>query len=217
MKYRALDVGWYQRSFPGESICGDKTGAFASAEGCWLVLADGLGHGRKANEAAAKAVSIVEHVADLGTRLVDPPFGSPISTACVSLPALFSAINEHMRKTVGAAVCIAYVSQENGLVRSAGVGNALLRRIGSADTRMVCRDGIVGQLNQRRTGPMPVEFVLVPGDLLLLTSDGVINRFGTAEYPGLLSQPAATVARTVVENYSKTNDDACCLALRYTP
>lgn len=217
MKHRALDISWYQRPFPGESICGDKAGAFASTEGCWLVLADGLGHGRKANEAAAKAVSIVEHVAELGARLVDPPSGMPINTACVSLPSLFSAINEHMRETVGAAVCIAHVSPENGAVRSAGVGNALLRRIGSTETRMVCRDGIVGQMNQRRTGPSPVEFVLVPGDLLLLTSDGVVDRFGPTEYPGLLSQPSAVVARTVVERFSKANDDACCLALRYTP
>lgn len=217
MNHRVLDISWYQRPFPGEAICGDKMGAFFSTHGCWLVLADGLGHGRKAYEAAAKVVSIVEHVAELGARLVDPPSGSPITTTSVSLPALFFAINEHMRETVGAAVCIAHVLPDNGVVRFAGVGNALLRRIGSTETRMVCRDGIVGQLNQRRTAPNPVEFVLMPGDLLLLTSDGVIDRFGTAEYPGLLSQNSATVARTVVERFAKMNDDASCLALRYTP
>jgi|GEM_PF-780672 len=217
MSAPSIDHAWYQRAFPGESLCGDKAAAFPAVDGYWLVLADGIGHGPRAHNAAARAVAIVERVASAGARLVDAPPGTTLTTSRVSLPALFVAIHQSLQETVGAALGIAHIACDTGIVHFAGVGNTLLRRIGSADTRMVSRDGIVGQPGQRAVVPRPVEMALVPGDLLLFTSDGVEDHFGPTEYPGILSQNAAQVSRTVVERFSKPHDDATCLALRYTP
>ena len=217
MTLPTIDFAWHQRAFPGETLCGDKAAAFPASDGCWLVLADGLGHGPRAAAAAARAVAIVERVATSGARLVEAPPGTNLTTSRVSLPALFIAIHQSLQETVGAALGIAHVSSELGIVRFAGVGNTLLRRIGSADTRMVSKDGIVGQPGQRAILPKTADLTLAPGDLLLLTSDGIEDRFGPPEYPGILSHPATTVARTVVERFAKAHDDATCLALRYSP
>ncbi len=215
MSVPSVDYAWHQRAFPGETLSGDKAAAFPAVDGYWLVLADGLGHGPRAHIAASRAVSIVERVATTGARLVDAPPGSPVTTSRVSLPALFVSIHQSLQETVGAALGIAHITGETGIVHFAGVGNTLLRRIGSADTRMVSRDGIVGQPGQRAVVPKTVELALAPGDLLLFTSDGVEDQFGPTEYPGILSQGPALVARTVVERFAKPHDDATCLALRY--
>ena len=212
-----VDFAWYQRSFPGETVCGDKAAAFPGADVCWIVLADGLGHGRKAQEAAKKAVSIVEHVARTGNLVAKSTSSGAAFSSRVSLPELFVSIHESLKETIGAALGIAYVVVETGRVQFAGVGNILLRRVGSADTRMVCRDGIVGLPGKGPIVPKTVELVMAPGDLLLLTSDGIEEGFGLAEYSGLFSDSAASVARTVVERFAKNHDDATCLALRYGP
>lgn len=216
MSVPCIDFSCHQRAFPGETICGDKAGAFPASDGYWLVLADGLGHGPRAHTAASKATAILERVATTGARLVDAPPGTPLTTSRVSFPALFSAIHLSLQETVGAALGIAHLSGDTGIVQFAGVGNVLLRRIGSADTRMVSRDGIVGQPGRRAIVPRPTELALAPGDLLLFTTDGIDDRFGRSEYPSMLSQGATQVARAVVERFAKPHDDATCLALRYS-
>ena len=217
MTRQPLDSGWTQRTFPGETICGDQAALFEGGGGCWMVIADGLGHGPRAHAAAAKAVSMVEHVAASGARLGDLPVGTTLTTPQITLPALFSNIHDSLKETVGAAVGIAHVDVTDGTVRVAGVGNVLIRRYGSAETHVVCRDGFLGQPDRRFSGPRPAEFRLAPGDLLLLASDGIQGDFTIESYPGMLNDPAVLVAWTLVERFGTAHDDVTCLAVRYVP
>jgi hypothetical protein len=56
---------------------------------------------------------------------------------------------------------------------------------------------------------------LQAGDLVLLYTDGVSDRFGIEDYPGLTFDEPATVAGAVVTRFGKQHDDAACLAFRY--
>lgn len=217
MTTRLIDHGWRQRTFPGETICGDQAAIIPGVGGWWLVVADGLGHGPRAHAAATKAVAMVEHVAKSGARLVDVPAGSLLTASRISLRALFANIHDRLRETVGATLGVAHIDPQTGVVHAAGVGNIIIRRLGSADTTVVCRAGFLGQPGRRPGGPQPVELQLAPRDLLLLASDGLVGSFGPGEYPGLLTQPAAQVAQTLVEQFANPHDDVTCLALRYTP
>jgi serine phosphatase RsbU (regulator of sigma subunit) len=192
-----VDVAFYQRPCRGEVVCGDAAGAVETPTGVWLVVADGLGHGPSAHVAATAAVAVAQTVA-----------GVPAT----ELLAAYNAVHERLRDTIGAAVGLAFLDTNTGKLTFAGVGNTVLRRFGTADTRLVSRDGVVGQ---RTVTPRPVELTLSSGDLVLLTTDGVTERFGTEDYPGLYGDSAAVVARTVVDRFGKSHDDATCLALRY--
>jgi serine/threonine protein phosphatase PrpC len=65
--------------------------------------------------------------------------------------------------------------------------------------------------------PREAHLQLEAGDLLLLTTDGVKERFSVEDYPGLLGDTPAVVARQVVQRFGKEHDDATCIAVRYQP
>lgn len=207
MSAPVIDVAWYQRPFPGETVCGDAVGSFQTPGGFWLVIADGLGHGPSAHAAASPVLRLVSELAHTGASL-----HSPADNPGISLDHVLRAIHDNLKSTVGAAVGLAFLETVTGILYFVGVGNTLLRRLGSADTRLVSRDGVVGQ---RLPSPRPAELSLARGDLILFTSDGVTERFGIDDYPGLRSDSAATVSRSVVERFGRKHDDATCLALRY--
>ena len=56
---------------------------------------------------------------------------------------------------------------------------------------------------------------LTPGDIVLLYTDGVKDRFQLQDYPQLLHHTAELIARTVIQRFGKDHDDASCIALRY--
>ena len=130
------------------------------------------------------------------------------------LIGLMLGLHEHLRGTLGAAVGLAHLDPANGRLRHVGVGNTRLRSFGTANRRLTSRDGTVGQ---RLRGPVEESLVLAPGDLVLLTTDGIREHFGPESYPGLYGDTAATVARAVVARFGRDHDDASCLALRYKP
>lgn len=76
---------------------------------------------------------------------------------------------------------------------------------------MVSVDGVVGR---RHPGVRPVEFVLEPGGLLLMHSDGVTSRFAVDDYPSLRAEDAAVIPRELIRRFGKNHDDAACIALR---
>jgi serine phosphatase RsbU (regulator of sigma subunit) len=191
-----LDIAFHLRPCRGEVVCGDAAGVVETPAGVWVAVADGLGHGPDAH-AAAEAV--VQAVADTSSE--DPA-------------AVLQDAHQRLIGTVGAAAGVAFLHASTGRLTFSGVGNTVLRRIGTTQTRLVSRDGVVGQ---RLATPRPTELILEPGDLVLILTDGVTERFGPEDYPGLYGDSAAVVARTVVERFGRPHDDATCLALRYGP
>ena len=56
-----------------------------------------------------------------------------------------------------------------------------------------------------------------PGDLLVLYTDGVKDRFTADDYPGVFSHAPKEVVRNIVKRFGKDHDDAACIAVRYAP
>jgi serine phosphatase RsbU (regulator of sigma subunit) len=84
--------------------------------------------------------------------------------------------------------------------------------LGKAETRLVSQDGILGQ-NMRT--PRPQILQLEPGDLIVLYTDGVSDRFTTDDYPGVRHHTPKQVANNIVQRFGKDHDDAACIAVRY--
>jgi serine/threonine protein phosphatase PrpC len=88
------------------------------------------------------------------------------------------------------------------------------RRFGSSETRLVSHDGVVG--HNMRT-PLTQTIDLDPGDLIVLYTDGIHDRFTSDDYPSLHHHAPEDVARTIVDRFGKDYDDAACIAVRYSP
>jgi len=178
----------------GERVSGDAVVIRPLETGLFAAIVDVLGHGPDAHELA---VDIDSYLSQYGSD---------------DIPGLMKRLHQHLKGSRGAAVGLCSIDAETGRVVYAGTGNTVLRRFGLADTRLVSQDGVLGQ-NMRT--PRPQTLQLDVGDLLVLYTDGVKDRFTSDDYPALFHHAPKDVARTIVERFGKDHDDAACIAVRY--
>ncbi len=157
-------------------------------------IVDVLGHGPEAHDVAAEAEKfLMAHWSD-------------------SVVGLMNQLHQHLAGSRGAGAGLCLVNRRSGLLRYTGIGNTVIRRFGSSELRLPSRAGIIG--NGRRS-PKEEQMTLTPGDVVLLYTDGVKDRFQLNDYPQLLHHTAESIARTVIQRFGKDHDDATCIALRY--
>ena len=187
-----LDVASTIRPMPGESVGGDAVVVRHGAR-VMLAIVDVLGHGP---EAHALTKTICEYLANAD---------------CSDIAVTLKGLHKHLQGTRGAAAGLCVVDARTGQLEYAGIGNTAIRRFGSVETRLVSQDGVLGQ-NMRT--PHQQSLQLEPGDLVLLYTDGISDRFSAEDYPAMGLHSMEEVSRNVVQRFGKSHDDAACIALR---
>ncbi len=184
-----VTAGAFVRPIAGEVVAGDACLVEPWARGVVVVAADGLGHGPAAATASNAFLECVRAGLDM------------------PLPDLFSTAHRALLRTRGAVVVVARFDEAAGKVEIAGIGNvtALLAAGASEPKHIVIPAGVVG--GTFRT-IRPQTFPFLPGDLLLLHTDGVHSRFACGS---LRSLAPAAMARAVVTDHGKASDDAGCV------
>ncbi|PYE85599.1 ATP-binding SpoIIE family protein phosphatase [Pseudoroseicyclus aestuarii] len=193
-----VEVAAFKMNYPGETACGDAW-SLRNRDGLLELLAvDGLGHGPKAEIAAQEAV---EAFARSGR-------GDPGS--------ILSALSEGLIGTRGSVAGLAQVEAAEGLVRYAGIGNisALVAGPGGDLHRLVGRDGRIGG---RSRGPASDSRRLLPGETVILHSDGLSTLHESEGLRALLREPPGLVAASLMRDHNRGRDDACILVARVTP
>ncbi|GAC1649997.1 MAG: anti-sigma regulatory factor [Acidobacteriaceae bacterium] len=178
----------------GETDCGDAYLAIPDGQHSLYMLADGLGHGPGASEAATEAVATVQQ--NRGQSLTD----------------IINATHDALKKTRGAAMSVAIVDHARQLITYAGVGNISASTVNSAGTRsMVSQNGTLGAVL-----PKVQEFTypLEPDMMLVMYSDGLNSRCSLTQYPGIRSRPLALIAGVLYRDFSRRRDDATVLVAR---
>ncbi len=182
-------------SCDGESICGDAAVIVSLEHGLLIGVIDGLGHGQPAYAVSSIAEEWLKSHAD------------------IDVAEVADRLSEHLKGTDGAAIGLCFLEHETGLAHFAGIGNTVLRTFGRArESRLVSRDGIAGRTAVRAKA---YSTQLQPGDLLLLYSDGISTQFRLEQYPTLLNEEPATLARSIVTRLARRYDDAACIAARW--
>ena len=182
------------RPCAGERLSGDAVVFRPLEQGLFVAIVDVLGHGPEAHE--------LTHVID--AYLVR--YGS------TDVSGLMMQLHQHLKGTRGAAVGLCAIDAATGRIDYAGIGNTTIRRFGKSETRLVSQDGVLGQ-NMRT--PRPQTLQLEPGDLIVLYTDGVSDRFTSDDYPGVMRHAPQEVASNIVQRFGKSYDDAACIAVRY--
>lgn len=190
---RRVDAAAICVARPGESVCGDAW-TIAEREGrAVFALADGLGHGALAHDAAAAAVDAVQRHAAL----------SPAEIVRMAHDAL--------RSTRGAAFAVLEVA-EGGAVRFAGIGNVSASIVsGDGVRRLVSMAGTLGH-EIRRVQQFSYEWP--DGALLVMHSDGLAQHWELGGYPGLARRAPALVAGVLLRDFNRGRDDVTVLAAR---
>jgi len=190
-----IDYHIINRAMTGlENECGD-IGVVREYEGhCFIGLIDVLGHGKEAFDVACLASAyLLDHYEQ-------------------GLEEIMNGLHAHLANTRGAVAFICRLDLTTGVLSYSGIGNITVRRFGSKIERLVSKNGILGYMN---ISPMEKQVKLYPGDILVLSSDGVKEHFNVDDYPEILMGNARNISAGFLEQLGKTNDDASCIALRY--
>lgn len=181
----------------GEEVCGDLWSSRREPVGCAFVVADGLGHGLGAAEAARSAVKTFEDEYARG------PGG------CLD------RIHGALRATRGAAAAVAQVDRAKGIVRYAGIGNIAASIINGEGSRsLISYNGILGHgiyKLQELSYPWP------QGAMLVMHSDGLSTHWDLRRYPGVRSRHPSLIAALLYRDFARERDDVTVVVAREVP
>jgi serine/threonine protein phosphatase PrpC len=191
---RRYAVGSMAEPYPGELVSGDAWAVEQHGPRAVALVADGLGHGEQAAVASAAAVSAFrQHHAQ------------PVEV-------IAAALHRALRSTRGAAIALAEIDSDAGLVRFCGIGNISARLLSANRVHeLISLYGIAGYQRQRFqtfTQPWPDDAMLV------LHSDGLSSTWDVAAYPELRLQHPQLVAASLMRDATRARDDALVVAIR---
>ena len=178
----------------GERLSGDAVFFQPLEHGLFAAIVDVLGHGPDAHELTHVIHAFLER------------------HATSDVASLMTRLHQRLKGTRGAAVGLCAIDSAAGTIEYVGIGNTSLRRFGESETRLVSNDGVVGQ-NMRT--PLLQSLNLESGDVIVLYTDGVSDRFTAAEYPSVLHHAPKDAVRVILDRFGKDHDDSACIAIRY--
>jgi anti-sigma regulatory factor (Ser/Thr protein kinase) len=191
-----LDLGVVSVPLAGETVCGDNWATVARDGLNFVLVADGLGHGHAAAEAADEAVRVFQ-----GHRSREPS-------------DILESTHQALRATRGAALAIARIDPVRGELRYAGVGNiagVIHQTATGKSVSLVSQNGTAGYAIRKIQS---FDYPWSPGSLLLMHSDGLATHWRLDRYPGLDQRRPALVAGMLYRDHKRTRDDVTILVAR---
>jgi anti-sigma regulatory factor (Ser/Thr protein kinase) len=179
----------------GEQVCGDGWTCVRGQERTMVMVADGLGHGPVAGDAAREAERVF------------------LENVKLSPEAILPIMHDALRKTRGAAITVAELDHGRRLIRYAGVGNISGVVIGpdGSQKSMVSHNGTVG-FEMRRV--QSFEYPWPANSNVIIYSDGLTSQLRLDQYNGLLNRHPTLVAGVIYRDCSRQRDDATVVVLR---
>lgn len=186
------EIGILATPHPDESVIGDHATVLRDADRLVLAVADGLGHGIAAREAALRAVDEVRADRGLEDML------AAAHAACVG--------------TRGAVMSILRIT--GTAVEHAGVGNIGTRVLGvdGVARPIATMAGTLGSASPRR---LHVErLTLGPGEVIAMSSDGLTTRLELTDQPALVRHHPIAIAQHLLARFKRGTDDALIAVIR---
>ena len=190
------EIDYYLAKVPllSEKECGDAGIIKEFDNKIFAAVVDVLGHGKN----AYRLTLVIEKFLEENYRK--------------NLTGIMQGLHEHIKGSVGAVVILCLLDLDSGQLEYTGIGNLTIRIFGMNDKRLLPGEGIIGYIMNT---PKKEMVTLVPGDILLVHSDGIKAHFEAADYPGIYRQTAREIAVGVMNRFNKGIDDAICLVLKY--
>jgi anti-sigma regulatory factor (Ser/Thr protein kinase) len=178
----------------GETECGDIWAVVERPDSVVAAMADGLGHGHFAAEAAAAAIATLR-------------VGNYDDCA-----AAVTAMHNGIRHTRGAAGAVVELRRAAGVVRFAGVGNISAVVLSNGGTRQTVSHN--GTLGHRMSHVREYSYPWSDGALIVMHSDGLVSHWSLGPYPGLRARHPALVAAILYREFDRGRDDVTVVVAR---
>lgn len=193
----AFEIGAVNVALEREPVCGDAWELIHTSNRLRLMVADGLGHGPFAEEAAREAIHV---------------FRAHPNEA---LPALLGLVHQALGKTRGAAVAIGEIFPAEKQVRGAGVGNIATRVVHHTGSKNLVSDN--GTLGASFRRVLEFSHPWQSESLLVMHSDGIGTQWNLDDYPGLSNRHPSLIAGVLYRDFKRTRDDSTVVVARYNP
>ncbi len=194
---RGLEVGILGRPCDGERISGDDAAVARTEDRLLVGVADGLGHGPLAREAAAGAARVLRAAPDAAPD------------------AVLAASHRALAGTRGAVMAVCAIEEGTRDVLLASVGNVSAHVYGFGPSRRF--DGSSFVLGDPGRAPRRISTEnrrLERAEVLVLFTDGVSSRANLEGDRDLLRQHPIRIAQQVLERFGGSRDDALVLVVR---
>jgi len=190
------EIDYYLAKMPllSEKECGDAGIIKEFDNKIFAAVVDVLGHGQNAYQLTL----VMEKFLEKNYR--------------ENLTGILRGLHEHIKGSVGAAAILCLLDLDSGQLEYTGIGNLTIRIFGKNNKRLLPGEGVIGYIMSTPKADM---VTLVPGDILLVHSDGIKAHFEAADYPGIHRQTAREIAEGVLNRFNKGIDDAICFVLNY--
>jgi len=194
-KHKKLEIGAASRCKPGEQVNGDAfVVSHINSHTTVAAVIDGLGHGKEAHWASHLAKEQIIQKAEL------PPV------------ALMNHIHQSIKGTRGGVIGLIHIDTNKQKLSFTGIGNIECFIFkGKEKKTMLSFGGIMG--HNMRT-PRVFEFSFLPGDSVCMYSDGITTRWKIENLDW--KQSAQHNAEIILNQFSRNNDDATILIIRYS-
>lgn len=173
---------------PGEIVSGDGNTWKLTGDYLKLLVADGLGHGPGANEAAAAACAAFSLCGE----------NDPVE--------ILRFIDNSIKKTRGVVGTVVVYDFKNKLWNTAGVGNISTRMLSYVNTRnFISYNGIIGHNMPHSMTSQQVsssEF-----QQIVLCSDGLKTKWDSHTYPGVNKFDMTVLAAALYKDFAGKTDD----------
>jgi len=161
-----------------------------------IAIIDGLGHGEGARLAAAAAIASVEENSE------------------AAVEAILRAAHEALRSTRGVVMGVAAIDCSSRTIEYSGIGNTDFRVLGGTKPlRFISLNGTLGSRLER---VKVFKEQLPRAATIVLSTDGISERWDPENYPGLLGLDPQLLCAVVLRDYGRANDDATILCGRLT-
>jgi anti-sigma regulatory factor (Ser/Thr protein kinase) len=189
-----LEIGAASRCKPGETLNGDSYLVTHLGPGLSVAaVIDGLGHGIEANLASQLAR------------------GQIILKAELPVNALMQHVHNALQGTRGSTIGLIRLDTENRKLSYSGIGNIEgFIYTNEGKQNLLSYGGIMG--HNMRT-PRIMEHDFNPGDIICMFSDGITSRWKFDELDW--KEHPQKIAEHILHNFSRPNDDATVLIIRY--
>ena len=192
------DVGAVHVSKAGEDVCGDAWGWRLREGRLAILVADGLGHGLHAHDAAELAVrTFAQHHEKAPAQVMD-------------------SVHAALRSTRGAAAAMFALDVERGTAKYAGLGNITGTILHPAGGRhhLVSHNGTAGHTAARI---QDFSYPFAAGSTIVLASDGLATGWDLSPYPDLGRRSASVIAALLYRDFSRRRDDVTVVVAKERP
>lgn len=177
----------------GEKASGDTWAVCHNGTSLDVMVADGLGHGPFAADAAAAAASAFRRVSS------SPP------------AHIVETLHRSLQGTRGAAVAVASLSK-GGRILYAGLGNITGVLLGPRNPQfMISHNGTAGHSARRI---QEFAYTLAPTGFLIMHSDGLTSNWNLKDYSGLAERHPSVIAGVLYRDASRGRDDVCVVVVK---